>query len=76
MVVWFNPNHGTEFSDIGTEFSDIGTVFRTVQDRVLMVGIRTIFGSGKVGKCMLDLVVNCFETVFEPSLRTASWLNL
>ena len=20
MVVWFSPNHGTEFSDIGTDF--------------------------------------------------------
>ena len=54
MAVWFSPNHGTKFSDIGT-------VFRTVQDRVLKVGIRADFGSGTVGKCMLDFVVNCFS---------------
>ena len=22
MVVWFKPNHGTEFSDVGTIFRD------------------------------------------------------
>ena len=22
MAVWFNPNHGTEFSDVGTIFRD------------------------------------------------------
>ena len=69
MAVWFSPNHGIEFSDIGT-------VFQTVQDRVLMVGIRVVFCSRKVGKCMLDFVVNYFGIVFGPSLRTTSWLNL
>ena len=54
MVVWFNPNHGTEFSNIGT-------VFRTVHDWVLKVGILANFGSGTVGKCMLHFVVNCFS---------------
>ena len=53
MIVWFSPNHGTKFSDIGI-------VFHTVKDWVLKVNIRAGFGSGMVGKCMLDFVVNCF----------------
>ena len=53
MVVWFSPNHGTEFSDIRT-------IFQIVQDWVLKVSIRADFGSGTDGKCMLDFVVNCF----------------
>ena len=47
MAVWFSPNHGT--------------VFRIVQDWVLKVGIWAGFGSGTVGKCMLDFVVNYFS---------------
>ena len=53
MAVWFNPNHGIEFSDIGN-------VFRIVQDWFLKVGIRVGFGSKMVGKCMLDFIVNYF----------------
>ena len=68
MAVWFGPNHEIEFLDIGT-------IFRIVQDWVLKVDIPAGFGSGTVGKCMVDFVV-FFRTVFGPSLRTASWLNL
>ena len=57
MTRWFSPNHETEFSDIGT-------IFRTGQDWVLKVGIWADFGSGTVGKCMLDFVVNCFSGHF------------
>ena len=53
MVLWFNHNHGTEFSNIRT-------VFQTIHDSVLKVGILAGFGSGTVGKCMLDFVVNFF----------------
>ena len=53
MVMWFNPNHGTEFSDIRT-------IFQTVQDWVLKVSILAGFGFRTVGKCMLDFVVNYF----------------
>ena len=53
MAVWFSPNHGTEFLDIEI-------IFWTVQDWVLKVDIRAGFGSGTVGKCMMDFVVNCF----------------
>ena len=60
MVVWFSPNHGTEFSNIGA-------VFWTVQDWVLKVGIWAGFGSRTVGKCMLNFVVNYFLGQF--SLR-------
>ena len=57
MAVWFNPNHETEFSDIGT-------IFWTIQNWVLKVGIQAGFGSGTVGKCMVDYVVNCFSGQF------------
>ena len=53
MVMWFNPNHWTEFSDIMT-------IFRTVQDWVLKVSILAGFGFSTVGKCTLDFFVNYF----------------
>ena len=50
MAMWFSPNHGI--------------VFRTVQDWVLKVCIRAGLGSWRVGKCMLDFVVNYFSRQF------------
>ena len=45
---------------MGLSFRTLGLVFWTFQDWVLKVGVRADFGSGTVGKCMLDFVVNCF----------------
>ena len=57
MVVWFNSNHGNEFSDIET-------VFQTIQDWVLKVSIWAGFCSKMVGKCMLNFVMNYFSGQF------------
>ena len=54
----------------GIEFSDIGTIFRIVQDWVLKVGIRAVFGSGTAENAGIFCCELFFGKVFEPSFRT------